>query len=72
MTYKDGTTEDFYIALRQMRGEKPTLATQLKDWAWAFPTYSFEASKKIKSVQIDPSGLMADINSIDNQLPKKN
>ncbi|WP_456441766.1 M1 family metallopeptidase [Psychroserpens sp.] len=72
VTYKDGSIEDFYIPLRQMRGEKPTSATLLKDWAWVFPTYSFETSKKIKSVQIDPSGLMADINSEDNLLSKKN
>lgn len=72
VTYKDGTTEDFYIPLRQMRGEKPTSATLLEDWAWVAPTYSFETSKKITSVQIDPSGLMADINSEDNLLSIKN
>jgi len=68
VTYKDGTTEDFYIPLRQMRGEKPTSATILKDWAWAFPTYSFYTSKIIASVQIDTSGLMADVNLKNNQL----
>jgi len=72
VTYKDGTTEDFYIPLRQMRGEKPTSATLLEDWAWVAPTYSFETSKKIASVQIDPSGLMADVNSEDNLLSIKN
>lgn len=70
VTYKDGTTEDFYIPLRQMRGEKPTSATLLEDWAWVFPTYRFETAKKIKAVQIDPSGLMADVNSEDNLFPK--
>ncbi|MBR9844628.1 MAG: M1 family metallopeptidase [Algicola sp.] len=68
VTYKDGTTEDFYIPLREMRGEKSTSATQLQDWTWAFPTYSFETSKTIATVQIDPSGLMADVNLEDNLL----
>ncbi|WP_033959488.1 M1 family metallopeptidase [Psychroserpens jangbogonensis] len=74
VTYSDGTSEDFYIALRQMRGEKPTSATILDDWAWTFPTYTFEASKTVASVQIDPSGLMADIYLEDNTLSvvKKN
>lgn len=71
VTYKDGTVEEFYIPLRQMRGEKPTSATILNDWAWVFPTYSFKASKTVKSVQIDPSGLMADVNSDDNALSFK-
>lgn len=66
VTYKDGTSEEFYIPLRQMRGEKPTSATILKDWAWTFPTYSFEVSKAIEFVQIDSSGLMADVFVDDN------
>lgn len=70
VTYKDGTTEGFYIALQQMRGEKPTSATVLSDWAWSFPTYSFTCSKKVASVHIDPSGLMADVNGKDNELTK--
>ncbi|MFK7781553.1 M1 family metallopeptidase [Psychroserpens sp.] len=71
VTYKDGTTEDFNIPLRQMRGEKLSSATLLKDWAWAYPTYRFETSKKIQSVQIDSSGLMADVNSENNFLSTK-
>lgn len=66
VTYMDNTTEDFYIPLQMMRGEKPTKATIVKDWAWAYPTYSFETSKVVKSVEIDPSGLMADINRTNN------
>jgi hypothetical protein len=50
-----------------MRGEKPTSATVIPDWAWAYPTYTFEAKKAIKSVQIDPSGLMADVNQKNNK-----
>ena len=61
----------FYIPLREMLGEIPTSATILKDWAWVNPTYSFVTSKKISSVQIDPSSLMADVNSKDNKVPLK-
>ncbi len=61
VVYADGSKEMFYIPLRMMRGEKPTKATKLKDWTFAHPTYSFSTTKKIKSVEIDPSKLMADI-----------
>ncbi|GGG37026.1 peptidase M1 [Bizionia arctica] len=67
ITYTDGTTEDYYIPLRMMRGKKPTTATPQPNWAWAYPTYTFEASKPIKSVQIDPKELMADINKVNNK-----
>ena len=64
--YVDGTKEHFNIPLEMMRGNKPTTATILKDWGWAYPTYSFNVSKKVKSVTIDKSGLMADINLENN------
>jgi len=67
VTYTDGTSEDFYIPLQMMRGEKPTQATIIKDWAWAYPTYTFETSKTIKSVVIDPKNMMADINRENNK-----
>ena len=66
VTYTDGTMEDFYIPLRIMRGEKPSTATLKEDWAWAFPTYTLETSKAIQSAEIDPKGLMADINKANN------
>ncbi|WP_299105523.1 M1 family metallopeptidase [uncultured Tenacibaculum sp.] len=65
VTYKDGSKEMFNIPLRMMRGEKKSSATKLDDWTFAHPTYSFSTSKDVKSVEIDPSGLMADIN-VDN------
>ena len=67
VTYLDGTTEDFYIPLQMMRGEKPTSATIIKDWAWAYPTYTFETNKSISSVEIDPSNMMADVNKENNK-----
>ena len=66
VTYKDESFEDFYIPLKMMRGEKPTTATLLKDWAWANPLYTFSTSKEIKKVEIDTSGLMADVERLNN------
>lgn len=63
----DNSTENFYIPLQMMRGEKPTKATIINDWAWAYPTYSFDASKVVKSVEIDPTGLMADVDKSNNK-----
>ena len=66
VAYIDGTKESFNIPLRMMRGAKPTSATIIDDWGWAFPTYSFKALKAVKSVEIDKSELMADINLENN------
>ncbi|MBS9774472.1 MAG: M1 family metallopeptidase [Tenacibaculum sp.] len=66
VTYIDGTKEEFNIPLEIMRGHKPTSAKVLKPWGWAYPTYAFEVDKPVKSVQIDKSGLMADVNLEDN------
>lgn len=71
VTYTDGSTESFNIALEMMRGNKPTRATILKDWGWAYPTYSFEVKKEVKSVVIDKSGLMADIDLSNNTFEVK-
>ncbi len=68
VTYADGSTEDFYIPLQMMRGEKPTPATVIKDWAWAYPTYTFNTTKPVNSVQIDPKEMMADINKENNKI----
>ena len=70
ITYSDGSTEDYYIPLQMMRGEKPTSATIIADWAWANPSYSFEASKAVKSVNIDPKQGMADTNRENNVMEK--
>ncbi len=68
ITYTDGTTEDIYIPLQIMRGEKPTKATVKPDWAWAYPTYTLTLNKEVKSVQIDPKELMADVDKTNNKL----
>lgn len=71
--YIDGTNESFYIPLRMMSFEKEnpiesSKRTVLNDWAWSYPTYSFEinSNKTIKKVSIDPSKLMADVKQADN------
>jgi len=67
VTYTDNTSENFYIPLQMMRGEKPTSATILKDWAWAYPTYDFSVSKPIQAVEIDPEHMMADTDKENNK-----
>jgi len=62
----------YYIPLRVMRGEKPNTSNymQLEDWPWTNPTYTFTIDvpmSKIKSMTIDPSTLMADINRENNE-----
>lgn len=74
VVYKDGTSESFYIPLRMMYGQKenpyPSIKrTTVKNWPWAYPTYELSIDKPISSIeriQIDPSGLMADIDLENN------
>jgi hypothetical protein len=61
-----------------MWGEKPNPFTDLKrtvltDWAWAYPTYSFEIKneKKVKNMMIDATRRMADINPENNIWEKR-
>jgi hypothetical protein len=74
VTYKDGTQEVHYMALRMMRGEKPAETDdkriQHPDWPWTHPSYEFSIDRpisEIASVEIDPSGRMADINRDNNK-----
>lgn len=74
VTYKDGTKEVHYMALRMMRGEKPAETDDTRvvhaDWPWTNPSYSFSLDRPISdivSVEIDPSGRMADINRENNK-----
>ncbi len=70
--YEDGSEEFFYVPLQMMRAEKPNPFpekswTVLPDWAWANPSYIFtiDTKKKVQSITLDTSRLMADIN-LDN------
>lgn len=76
--YTDGTTEIFYIPLRIMRGEKPAendlKRTVLEDWPWVVPSYTFEIpvkTERIKSIEIDPTRRLADIDLANNIYPPK-
>ena len=71
VVYTDGSKEDFYIPLQMMRGEKPTSAKIIEDWAWAMPTYSFSVEKEIASIEIDPSRMMADVKRENNTFNKE-
>ena len=74
VTYKDGNEEFYYIPISLMRGEKskPEYADkwiQLEDWSWAYKKYEFEIKSKmesIKSIDINPTGLLADIDTSNN------
>ena len=66
ITYVDGSSENFNIPLRMMLGHKPTKATISNDWPWVQPTYTLTTSKTIRSVEIDSSHLMADIDRSNN------
>jgi hypothetical protein len=73
VTYKNGDKELFTIPLRIMRGAKTqdgdkTLKV-LEDWPWTNATYEFEVKqklKKVKSVVIDPSKRLLDLELEDN------
>ena len=49
-----------------MLGHKPTMATIIKDWPWVQPSYTLTTYKNVKSVEIDPSQRMADIDRSNN------
>ena len=71
VTLKNGKKMNYYIPLRIMRGEKPTPAGTevLGDWPWTHPSYSFNiphAKENIRSIVIDPSERMADLDRTDN------
>jgi len=67
--FKGGTSETYYIPLRIMRWTKPGATNIQEDWAWAFPTYTLEIPSPqygVEKIEIDPSGLMADVNRENN------
>ncbi|HBT93368.1 MAG TPA: peptidase M1 [Chitinophagaceae bacterium] len=75
ITYKDGTSELHYMPLDLMLGAKGTESSVNrivhKSWQWVAPTYTFETSKPLsalKSIEIDPSYRMPDLNRSNNKL----
>ena len=76
VTYKDGTKELVYLPLEIMRGDKkvetnfPKLVLT-QDWPWVQPTLTINLKRAvdtIKSVEIDPSKRMADIQVENNKV----
>jgi len=75
LTFKDGTQEMHVIPLNLMYGEKPAEnaipRTVHAAWRWTHPEYSFTTERPIqdiRSIEIDPSQRLADINRINNKL----
>ena len=75
ITYKDGSKEWHYIPLNLMFANKAaednTPRIVHEEWRWTHPTYSFNIDKRIteiRSIEIDPSFRMADMNRINNKI----
>ncbi|MEC4113312.1 M1 family metallopeptidase [Myroides pelagicus] len=74
VTYDDGSMETYYIPYTSMHWNKPNPYVQyertiLDGWGWAQPEYKFiipKSKSSIKSIMIDPSQFMADINQENN------
>ncbi len=76
VTYKDGSKELFYIPMNEQMGRKPIEDKSIKRidaeaWPWVNPTYTLNIARKtsdIESIEIDPSGRLADIDQKNNVL----
>lgn len=75
LTFKDGTKELHTIPLELMFGSKPaednTPRIVEPEWRWVVPEYSFTTNrdiKDLKSIEIDPTQRMADVNRNNNKL----
>ena len=75
VTYKDGTSELHYMPLDLMLGGKQQEGSVKQinhpEWKWAQPTYTFETTQPlgaIRSIEIDPSQRMPDINRSNNKI----
>ena len=76
ITYKDGTKELVYLPLEILRGAKmeepnaPKLVLT-QDWPWVYPTLTISLKREldtIKSIEIDPSKRMVDIQEENNKV----
>jgi len=73
VSLNDGSQHHYYIPLTEMRAEKPNehelSRAVLSDWSWAQQRYTFEVAhplENIKTIAIDPSTRMADIDQSNN------
>ncbi|MEN9697873.1 MAG: hypothetical protein RLZ56_1294 [Bacteroidota bacterium] len=75
VTYKDGTSELHYIPLDLMLASKAAEGQGTRivhpECKWVQPTYTFETTKPLsalKSIEIDPSYRLPDVNRTNNKL----
>ena len=75
VTYKDGTSELHYIPLDLMLANKVAEGNDNRivhpECKWVQPTYTFETTKPLsalKSIEIDPSYRLPDVNRSNNKL----
>ena len=73
LQFRDGSSEMHYVPLSLMFGEKPAESgahrTVHEAWPWTNPFYILSTTKKlrdIRSVEIDPSNRMADVDARNN------
>ncbi|NQZ77469.1 MAG: M1 family metallopeptidase [Ekhidna sp.] len=73
VTFIDGTKKIYYTPLVMMRGEKKNETSierkTLPDWPWTHTSYQFSIDRPIqdiKTIEIDESGFMADVNRKNN------
>jgi hypothetical protein len=80
VTLNDGSDIMYNIPLVMMRGEKKDEGKAdryfvAEDWPWTNPTYKLKVDvplADIKSIQIDPSNRLADVDLINNIYPRSN
>jgi len=78
--YKDGSKEMAYIPQYLMFGEKPVEdvaipRTVFEPWKWTHPTYTFQLNHGltgVKTIEIDPSQRMADVERKKNKIDLSN
>lgn len=79
ITFKDGSSEWHYAPAYQMFGEKPAEPYQAarkvySPWRWTSPNFVISTNKRlteIATVEIDPTGRMADVNQRNNKIELK-
>ncbi|MFL5787221.1 MAG: M1 family aminopeptidase, partial [Flavisolibacter sp.] len=79
ITFKDSSSEWHYVPMSLQFGEKPAEDGQIdrkvySEWKWTDPTYEISTTHHLKdiiSIEIDPSGRMADVDRRNNKLELK-
>ncbi len=78
--YTDGSKELLYIPLREMRGKKDTEnlslyknvpRIELDEWFWTKPNYELQLDREVKTIEIDPSMRLADVDRSNNTWQRK-